>query len=141
MKRRTVPVWISAIFALVSSCSRATSVHRPTFDQQLDPGTRVELKGWLTTRGEFRLFVSKNAMRRKARYPECVSGVMEGHRAASFQKLQGKHVTVIGTVWDYESLPEEQAPVVARKKLGNSIITNWCFGPKVLLVDRIDELR
>jgi hypothetical protein len=124
----------------VAGCVAPHETKARNFQQQLVNARQVKLTGWLTTLGEFKLFSSKNAMRRKAKYPECISGVMANEPSSSFKKLNGRHVRVTATVWKFNSLPKESDYELARRVLSNSIITNWCFGDDVLLIERIEEL-
>ena len=80
-------------------------------------------------------------MKEDAEYPYCVSGVSVNHSRNRFIEYDKKLVRVYATVWEYSSLPNEANYELARKILGNSIITNWCRGPKVLLIDRVEIVR
>ena len=101
----------------------------------------IQLDGWLDTHGELRLFVSEEAMEKKSEYPYCISGISWNHTAERYSKFNKRHIRVHATTWDFGSLPNESDYELARKVLGNSIITNWCYGPKVLLVSKIEALN
>ena len=127
---------ISVALFFVAACATPIEPTPATFTGRLETQI-VELEGWLDTRGELRLFVSKTAMERDEEYPQCVSGISENHSSKKFSSFDRKRVRVNATVWDYESLPNESDYELARKVLANSIITNWCKSPKVLLVTQV----
>ena len=97
------------------------------------------LTGWLDTKGELRLFTSQAAMIAQSKYPHCVSGVMRENATQHWRALRVRRVRVQGTAYDFNTLPLEiEGYPLARHVLGGAIITNWCFGPRVILVDRIE---
>lgn len=83
------------------------------------------------------LFVSPRAMQAKLRYPDCISGVMKDQGSQNLSRFDGRKVTVSGQLFSYKSLDDEDAPLLQRKILGNSVIPNFCFGENVLLIEHI----
>lgn len=125
---------------MVGSCSTTqTPLHSFSIEGHVQ-SEKVVLTGWLGTKGELRLFASERAMHEDAKYPQCISGVSMNHSSQKFSQWNKKHVRLEATIWDYDTLPFESDYELARKVLGNSIITNWCWGPKVLLVSKVEAL-
>jgi hypothetical protein len=129
-----------ALAVVLAACVTTDDIPVRTYEGKLSYGT-VELTGWLDTRGELRLFSSRNAMEEDAEYPQCVSGVSQNHSSKKFVRFSKRHVRVRASVWDFDTLPNEADYELARKVLGNSIITNWCRGPKVLLIENVEAIR
>lgn len=75
-------------------------------------------------------------MRENLQYPSCISGVFSNHDPKRLAIYDGKAVRIRGKLFDFESLPEEE-PILARKKLTNSVIPNFCYGKNVILITSI----
>ena len=125
------------ILLLLTSCSYPAG--RLTYGV-LRENEHVEMSGWLAVNGEYELYSTKDALRDRLKFPHCVSGVMGNHHPEEISRYSGKLVKITGIVKDFESLPLESDYPLARKIVNGTVVVNNCFGPVVLLIERI-ELR
>lgn len=132
--RAAILLTISALASCASVQTRAPS----EFSAQVKGEGDVELRGWLILRGEVMLFSTREAMRLKLNYPDCISGVFSDHIAQDLSQFDGKRVIVTGRLYRYDTLDEEEAPVLKRRVLSGSVIPNFCFGDNVLLIKHIE---
>jgi hypothetical protein len=132
--RAAVLLAISALASCASAQTRAPS----EFSAQVKGEGDIELKGWLRLRGEVMLFSTREAMRSSLNYPDCISGVFSDHIAQDLSQFDGKRVIVTGKLYRYDTLDEEEVPILKRKVLSGSVIPNFCFGDNVLLIKHIE---
>lgn len=128
------------LLVVLSGCTVASVGSRMQSFESFHEGEEVSLSGWMRVRGEVMLYTDEHAMRERARYPECISGVFSEPTTYTIRHLEGQHVEVTGVVYRYQDLPRENTPVIPRKVLGNSIISNFCFGDWVILVERVEAI-
>lgn len=139
-KCRTLRLAIAgSALTLLSSCASQMENSEKGFEEILSRGGRVVLTGWLRVKGEAVIYADHKHMRDQALYPHCVSGVFERHEASRISSLDLQRVVVIGTVFEYGSLAYEDSAVIPRRVLQGSIVSNWCLGDKVLLLEEIQR--
>jgi hypothetical protein len=97
----------------------------------------VQLTGWARLRGELIIYADRNSMEKQLKYPRCVSGVFSNQSKRKLSSYDGRDVNVSGTLVRYANLQNEDNSVLPRKVLFGSIIPNFCFGDKVLLIKNI----
>ena len=146
----------------VASCTTAEHSNSQFTDavQKLGP---VQLTGWAHWNGEIELFIDKAAMRRgnsmfysteeghanllddtgfivsNNTFPRCISGVFPGKiNMYSYRKFDGRKVIATGKIAHYNSLPDDDRPLAPRKRLEGQVIENFCWGPNVLLLEKIE---
>ena len=147
---------------LIVGCTTAENPNSQFTDavQNLGP---VKLTGWAHWTFEIQLFVDRAAMRHGTdmygdaeqghanlvdntgfivsdnTFPRCISGVFPGKiNMYDYRKFDGRKVTAIGKIVDYRSLPDEDRPLIPRKVLEDQIIYNFCWGPNVLLLEKVE---
>jgi hypothetical protein len=121
----------------IMSCTSMSSQTDPQFQDRLEKLGKAEITGWLQVNGEALIYSSKEQMKKDAVYPFCVSGVFEHHDPSRLEPFDGHKVTVTGTLYRFESLAQENSPVIPRRLLAGSVIPNFCNGPTVLLIDEM----
>ena len=124
-----------------ASCAPIQTFTPAEFATRVKGTGTVNLTGWLRLRGEVMLFVSPEAMQSKLRYPDCISGVFKDHASRKLPEFDGKKVIISGQLFKYDSLGDEDAPLLQRKVLAGSVIPNFCFGENVLLISEIKKAR
>lgn len=124
-----------------ASCASGQALAPAPFATQLRGEGEITITGWLRLRGEVMLFSSQEALRQKRRYPECISGVFKDQATQNLSRFDGKKVTLTGQLYRFESLGEEEAPLLQRKVLAGSVIPNFCFGENVLLISAMRTAR
>ena len=142
LDKETTGMRLISIVVCIFACSCVSHDRAlpATFEGQLATDSAT-LVGWLDTRGELRLFATKSAMKSQARFPYCVSGIMKNLPARDLRIYDGQLVMAQGKVFQFSKLPKEvQGYPLARHILGGAIITNWCFGDRVMLFDSIKKL-
>lgn len=87
------------------------------------------------------LFANREAMQTRSRFPDCISGVFKDQATQQLSQFNGKRVIVTGQLFRYESLDDEDAPLLQRKVLAGSVIPNFCLGDNVLLISQIEIER
>ena len=126
---------------LLLGASALLSCAQPSF---LLAGTSSQgvttLRGWARVRGELDLFKTR-APKGAPAAGNCISGVFEHHRPELIKRFDGKYVEVTGKLYEYESLPFEETPILPRRMLGDSVIPNFCFGDHVIAIKKVRELR
>lgn len=83
------------------------------------------------------LFRSREAMMRHQRFPNCISGVPSQTANVAMATINERRVVVSGYLVDYNSLAYEDQSPLPRRDIGRSVIPNFCFGSKVLLISRV----
>jgi hypothetical protein len=121
------------------SCASGQAPISTSFAEQVKGKGIVHLTGWLQLRGEVMLFSSRNAMQAKLQYPSCISGVFKDQEVQNLSYLDGQRVTLTGELFRFDSLANEDAPLLQRKVLAGSVIPNFCFGENVVLVSSIEN--
>lgn len=86
------------------------------------------------------IFSSRQALQKKVKYPSCVSGVFSDQATRQLSQFDGKKVVVTGEMVRFDTLAEEDAPLLQRKVLAGSVIPNFCFGENVLLIRSIAKV-
>jgi hypothetical protein len=120
----------------LSSCASAS------FEDRVAGNGDVQLTGWARLAGEFIIYSDTESMNQKLKFPHCISGVFSDQYGRKDRSEHNGHlVTVTGTLFKYSDLPEEDRPAIPRKVLGDSVVPNWCFGPNVLLIKSMKNLR
>lgn len=74
----------------------------------------------------------------KLRHPMCISGISVRISRESLAEYEGKKVRIAGQLIGYNSLPYEDRAVLPRRMLADQVISNFCFGQRVMLIDTID---
>lgn len=138
---RSIGAALLLVAVASSSCASGQALTPPDFVTQVKGQGDVRLTGWLQLRGEVMLFASREAMRTKLRYPDCISGVFKDQAAQDLSRFDGKRVIMAGQLFRFESLDDEDAPLLQRKVLAGSVIPNFCFGDNVLLISHIESAR
>lgn len=128
---------VSSIALITLGCAHGAGDRTTAFASQLEGDGEVRLEGWLALRGEVMLYSNKSAMQEARRYPECISGVLEERVQDDPTSWVGKKVVITGLLYNYESLEREARQVIPRRVLDGSIVSNYCFGKKVLLIRSI----
>lgn len=123
----------------VMGCFSQYAAAEPDFSEQVREGEEVSLTGWARIKGEVMLYTDEESMTNREKYPKCISGVFENHNSDMLAEFHGRNVRVSGVAVNYDDLPDEDTPVLARKVLAGSIISNFCFGDIVLLVKDISH--
>ena len=140
MKRRTTFV-VSILAALMSCSSPKPSTTGLGFVEQLSQSGKVQLTGWMRVSGEALIYETQDRMQSRAKYPYCVSGVFERHDPSKIAPYDGLRVIVVGTLFEFDSLKDDDSPVIPRKMLGGSVIANFCDGSKVLLMETVQVAK
>lgn len=95
----------------------------------------MKITGWIKLSGEFLIYEDVDALSENAKFPHCISGLFAGQYERNDRSTyDGKKVTVMGELVNYAQLPEEDSPFVARKVLGDSVISNFCLGSNVVFI-------
>lgn len=124
-----------------ASCASSQALAPAEFTTQVKGTGEVSLTGWLRLRGEVMLFASREAMRAKRHYPDCISGVFKDQATQKLSRFDGNKVVISGQLVRFESLGDEDASILQRKVLAGSVIPNFCFGENVLLIKKIKRAR
>jgi hypothetical protein len=127
--------------AMSASYASAQALTPAPFATQVSGEGEITVTGWLLLRGEVMLFSSREALRQKKHYPECISGVFKDQTSKDLSKFDGKRVTLTGRLYRFDALEDEDAPLLKRKVLERSVIPNFCFGENVLLISAIKKAR
>lgn len=137
MQNRVVPGFVFlAVPLLIAPAKSEGGLRAETFTGQLQRNGPVELHGWVRVRGEFMIYPSLKAMRKKLKYPNCISGVMDQQAKRDLRQYDEREVWITGEFIDYSSLADEDS-FLPRKELAGSIIPNFCFGTKVMRISSI----
>ncbi len=130
---------LALILALASSaCTPLPSI---SFSESLESKSQVQLTGWARVHGELMLYPTRASFESHDRYPNCISGRFSVEGPEDLDEYDGKRVTVRGTLYDYDSLPNDDAPLLQRKLINGLTIPNFCFGKRVLLLSSIKITR
>lgn len=136
----TMKAWRVVLTLAISTSASCMSpqVKAPSdFVAQIKGAGEVNLTGWLRLRGEVMLFVNQEAMHSNLRYPYCISGVFPDQAERNISYFDGKKVIIYGELFKYESLDSEDASILQRKLLAGSVVPNFCFGERVILIHKI----
>lgn len=105
----------------------------------------VRLVGWIRRHGEMEFYKESGPMAKNSGPLHCISGVLADEytpeRLRWLDSLERSHVVLEGRVIDYETLPDEDRPLIPRKTLESQVVPNWCFGSKVLLIERLTPVN
>jgi hypothetical protein len=96
----------------------------------------ISTMGWLSHSGEFQLYDSKASMQSRGQFPTCVSGVFPRQSRPDLSKFEGRKVEIKGKLVDYERLQLENR-ILPRRILSGSVVSNFCFGPFIILASTI----
>lgn len=122
-----------------ASCASGKGLSPADFAVQVKGSGPVRITGWARLRGEIMVFPSRQAMQQKSRYPACVSGVFQDQASRELAQYDGKKVIITGDLVRFDTLTDEDAPLLRRKVLAGSVIPNFCFGENVLLIRSIEK--
>jgi len=127
--------------AALLSCASPPASGDLDFAERISQTGRIEVTGWLRVRGEALIYSDQNHMRARSHYPYCVSGVLEHHDPSMISQYDNQPVTVIGELFSYDLLPDEDSPLIPRKTLRGSVVSNFCNGKNVILIEFIEPAR
>jgi hypothetical protein len=131
------------VFGIVAACfvaagcvsNHSLEPQRADFIREVSGAGRVHLVGWVRLSGEFEIYSDRAALKAFDRFPNCISAVFsDQYERKDRSTFDGKKAAVVGDLFDYEQLPEEDRPALPRRMLSDVIIPNACFGSKVLLL-------
>ena len=123
---------------LLGCVSRPVSSANASFTNKVSMSGKIQLKGWARLHGEFEIYSDRESFDHELKFPNCISGVFSDQaERTNLSQYDGKLITVIGELFRYADLPDEDRPVVPRKLLADSVIPNWCYGSNVLLIKSI----
>lgn len=110
-----------------------------------------QFSGWMMFRGELMLFptwrdyaTGADPNRRTTcsrdgscvTHMNCISGVFAGETPPNMRAHDGERVKVTGQLVSYRNLPEVDPPL-PRKVLAHKVVSNFCFGDKVMLITSV----
>ena len=136
-----------AVLLALSSCTtsyRSTedfAVPRSTFDLQLRSEANSELTGWIKVGGEVQFFHSREAMELDLRYPYCVTGIVPDELRETTTRLRGRQVAIQFDLYEYDLLDTGSLSWSTRRYVGNTPISNWCFGDFVFVLRGIKPIE
>lgn len=112
-----------------------------SFEAQVQSTGRVQLAGWARVHGEIMIYPNQLANKQHRLYPSCISGHFGSRGTDTLRAYDRKWVSVVGTLYEYDALPNDDNPLFERKLLDGITIPNFCLGRKVLLLERVEAIR
>lgn len=138
-----VAAGVAVMFAPAAALSEAPDgLLRSTYAQEKAQSIRgsedIRLVGWARLKGEFEIFERRPNTAVDPRDTTCISGSFPEQSNRAFQQFDGRKVSVIGRLLNYRDLPDEPRILIPRKMLGQALISNWCYGDKILLIKSME---
>jgi hypothetical protein len=138
-------LFLCLLIALTIGCAGHLRADREEFADVVSGivGNRgaVELRGWAVVHGEIMLYSDRSSMLQQLRFPYCISAVFTDQYERDFSEFDGEKVVVTGVLYDFWTLPDESGPraeILPRRALNGVVVSNWCYGDNVLLLNSIE---